>query len=414
MRRLLPLLLLFLGGCAQEDRSGLTRRPLDPPRTAGWARLRLDAGAQAQSGSLWVGDAQGTPIPFLLERAELWTPRDLETRELLLGRNEAGHPTAEFGLKLPEGWRVREREHLTLDLDLLGEAPWTAQVKLERQLAGGAWLRVETPHPPFVYDLSDGHGKRSVTLPWDGDRFRISLEPTQGKAPALKGVKVRALTVPEALEVDEVLTLALRPLPEKAGLPGLEARLPRVDRVVGLDVEVAPPVAPVAVQVGWKPAPSPKEPSPGPEATWPILASGLVWNLPALRSQSTRLAFPPVLTEALFLRFPPGVVPTSVRALIRREALLFPAEAGQAYFLHLGGRPKAAPGNLGALPPSREVYGRAPLAMGAAEPDPQGLGRRIEGGERTRGWLPWAVGAAVLALLWMARSLFQPMGSGQN
>jgi hypothetical protein len=397
-----PLVLLLAMGCATEDRSGLERRRLEVPAQSGWARIRMDGAAQAKADSLWIGDAGGTSIPFLTEREGLWTPQDLETQNLLLGRNEAGQPSAEFGLKLPEGWRVREREHLRLHLELEGKAPWAARVKVERQHQGGAWLQVETALPPFVYDLGDARGKSSLTLPWDGDRYRISLQPAQGRAPALKGLRVVAQTVPEALDVDERLTaFDLKPMPAKdAGLWRVDLSAP--ERVVAVDVHLRPPVAPVYATFQF-----PREPDPiqRPPTFW---GSGPVWNLPALQAQSTRVALPPHIVKTFLVQLPQNVALERLELMVRREALLFPAEAGQTYFLHLGGVPKQAPGNLGALPPSRDIYTKVALALQAPEPDPQGLGRRIEGGERTRGWLPWAVGGVVGLLLLVAGSFLKP------
>lgn len=402
MNKFLALTMLLGLGCAQEDRTGLERRPLSAPAQSGWARVRLDGSAQAKADTLWLGDGEGTSIPFLIERDGLWTPQDLETQHLLMGRNEAGNPSAEFGLKLPEGWRVREREHLSLDLELQGIAPWAARVNVERQFAGGTWLRVETTLPPFVYDLGDGHGKRSLTLPWDGDRYRISLEPAQGKAPALKGLRVRAHTVPEALEVDERLT-AFELLPKPSSDAGIwQVHLPSRHRVVALDLHLRPPVAPIyaSITIPRKPDPIQRPPS--------FWGSGPVWNLPALNAVATRIPLTPRTLDTFQIQLPSNVALERVEVLVRREALLFPAEAGKAYFLHLGGRPKRAPGNLGALPPSRDIYTKVPLNLGTAEPDPQGLGRRIEGGERTRGWLPWAVGGVVGLLLLVAWSFLKP------
>lgn len=406
MMKLLPIALLLSLGCTQEDRTGLERRRLDVPAQSGWARVRLDGAAQAKEDSLWIGDADGTSIPFLTERAGLWTPRSLETRDLLLGRNEAGNPTAEFGLKLPEGWRVREREHLSLDLDLKGEAPWAARVKMERQHEGGAWLRVESTLPAFVYDLGDGHDKASLTLPWDGDRYRISLEPAQGKAPALKGLRVSAQTVPEALDVDERLTsFELTPTPSKdAGL--WQVHLSSPQRVVALDLHLRPPVAPIYATVNLPMKPDPIQ---RPATYW---GSGPIWNLPALQTEATRIPLAPRTLDTFQIQLPLNVALERMEVLVRREALLFPAEAGKAYFLHQGGLAKQAPGNLGALPPSREIYTKVPLKLGLIEPDPQGLGRPIEGGERTRGWLPWAVGGVVGILLLVAGSLLKgPTGN---
>ena len=137
---------------------------------------------------------------------------------------------------------------------------------------------------------------------------------------------------------------------------------------------------------------------------------GLLWNLPALDSRATRLSIQPVPTDRLGLELPSGARLQEVKLLVRREVLIFPAEAGRPYFLHLGGLIKPAPGDLGALPPSRLIYAKDPLRLGPPEPDPQGLGRTITFAERSRPWLPWGAGLAVLLLMFYAWRLFRPGG----
>ena len=96
-----------------------------------------------------------------------------------------------------------------------------------------------------------------------------------------------------------------------------------------------------------------------------------------------------------------------MKLLLRREALLFPAEASKPYYLHFGGRAKQAPGNLGALPSSRMVYGRNPLKLMPPEADPQGIGILLVKGEQTRPWLAWVVGLLVLVLGFAAFKLLR-------
>jgi hypothetical protein len=115
-----------------------------------------------------------------------------------------------------------------------------------------------------------------------------------------------------------------------------------------------------------------------------------------------------VVTDRLELTLPEGARLDDLKLLIRREVLLFPAEAGKAYFLHTGGRVKQAPGSLGALPESsRAVYAREPLRLGPAEADPHGLPILIQGAERTRPWLAWVAGLAVLILGFFAWKLLK-------
>ena len=93
-----------------------------------------------------------------------------------------------------------------------------------------------------------------------------------------------------------------------------------------------------------------------------------MWNLPALNTKASRIALTPVQAKTLTLTLPEGATPQSTRILVRRQTLLFPAEAGQAYALHLGGEAKPAPGSLGALPSIRTLAATPPLP--SAPPNP--------------------------------------------
>lgn len=393
---------LFVPACAKEDRSTLVRRRIGVPAESGWARVRLDGDAQRVAGTLWIGDAAGTSIPFLREREGLWAPQVLSTTDYLAGKDPQGRPTAEFALRFPDGWKVREREHLRMDLELEGDSPWVCRVDVSRRTENGAFLTLERDTPFFVFDLGNARSTREITLPWDADRYRVTLVPTQGEAPKLRGVRVTACTWPEALEADEVLTpreVARDPDARKEPGESWIVALPVPERVVALDVVLAPPVAPVTVAVEI-----PRRPQ---ERAGRSLGGGTVWNLPALDTRATRIALEPVITDRLRLTLPAGARLDSAKVLIRREVLLFPAEAGKSYVLHAGGGVKQAPGDLGALPSSRLVYGRAPLALAGPEPDPEGIAVVVEGGERTRPWLPYAVGAVVLVLGFFAFKLLR-------
>ena len=175
--------LLLLTACAREDRTYLHRRPISPAPASGWARLPLDAEAQRQVEGAWIGDAAGRSIPFLEAREGLWEARTLPLEHLLTGKDTEGRPTVEFSLKLPEGWRIGERETLKLDLDLEGHAPWVAQVKAERMREGGSFIAYEPAAPLHLYDLSPSGSRRSLDLPWDGQRYRLTLQAAQGEAP---------------------------------------------------------------------------------------------------------------------------------------------------------------------------------------------------------------------------------------
>lgn len=392
-----PLGLLLLGlACAREDAGTLRRRPIPAPAVSGWARLPLDADAQRQLKGAWIGDGAGRSIPFLEAREGLWSPRALPLERLLTGRDAEGRPTAEFSLKLPEGWQVGERETLELDFDFDGRAPWVAQVKAERQRDGGGFLAYDPAAPMYLYDLAPSGQRHALHLPWDGQRYRLTLLASQGETPRIRGLSVRAETRPEALEAELALNGTLSPEP---GQPRTwRLTLPDTERIVGLDLVLAPPAAPLApeVRVGERPRL---------EQAW--AGGDLVWNLPALGTRSSRIALAPALAKTVTLTLPDGATPQQVRALVRRQTLILPVEAGQAYALHLGGMARPAPGSLGALPSLQVLTAAAPLTLGASEPDPQGLPRRIGADERARPWMPWVAGLAVLALAAVAWRLMK-------
>jgi len=400
MTRAAALLLLLSLACAREDRSTLQRRPIPPAPASGWAKLPLDAQAQRQRAGAWIGDAAGRSIPFLEAREGLWESRSLTLEHLLAGKDAEARPTVEFSLKLPEGWQVGERESLKLELDLEGAAPWVVQVKAERQREGGAFIAYEPTSPMHLYDLSPSGSRRSLDLPWDGQRYRLTLLSSQGAAPRIRSLSARAETRPEALEAELALDSTLSPEPGKPRTWRLS--LPESDRIVGLDLLLAPPAAPLRPDIRL---------SEGLEDTRDCYCSDLVWNLPALNTKATRIALAPIQAKSLTLTLPEGATPERVHILVRRQTLIFPAEAGQAYALHLGGEAKPAPGSLGALPSIRTLASRKPLTLSAAEPDAQGIARRETTDQRARPWMPWVAGLALLILGWVALRLFRPEGT---
>jgi hypothetical protein len=396
MKPALLLASLLCLACTREDTAALHRRPIPPAAVGGWARLPLDAGAQRHVKGAWIGDAAGRSVPFLEAREGLWESRTLPLEHLLTGRDAEGRPTVEFSLKLPEGWQVGERETLKLDFDLEGRAPWVALVKAERRRDDGIFIAYDPIASLHLYDLSPSGSRRTLDLPWDGHRYRLTLVASQGEAPRIRSLSARAETRPEALETELALDGAFAPEPGRPRTWRLT--LPDTERVVGVELVLAPPAAPLApeIHVGGTP-----------ETSRPWACSDLVWNLPALRTRSTRIALPPELAQTLTISLPEGASPLSLRALVRRQTLILPVEAGQTYTLHLGGEAKPAPGNLGALPSLRTLASAAPLALGPSEPDPQGLPHRIGADERARPWMPWVAGIAVLGLAAVAWKLLK-------
>ncbi|HEX9010899.1 MAG TPA: hypothetical protein VF804_11080 [Holophagaceae bacterium] len=394
--RLAPLLVLLALACAKEDATALRRRAIVRPASSGWVRLPLDAAAQADTKGLWISDAAGRSVPFLVAREGLWTPQPLDLDHPVLGTDAQGRPSAEFGVKLPEGWRVGERAKLRIDLDLEGVAPWVATAETARQRPGGAFLAFDAAPSAHLYDLAPSGRCTRLELPWDGERYRIALRADQGRAPRITGLRVAAETGPEALAPEQALAVAPEPVPDRPREWRLT--LPQADRIVGLDLMLAPPAAPLHLEAAlddgaFAPLPEP------------------VWNLPALGSAATRLSLPPTLARRVTLRLPEGARLESAKVRIRHQVLFFPAEAGQAYALHLGGEARPAPGDLGALPSSRLLLAAEPLALGPEAPDPDGLPQRVGSGERARPWMPWLAGAAVLVLGLAAWRLLREGGS---
>jgi hypothetical protein len=402
-RGLLVLAGALLVSCApKEDRSHLSRRPVSPAAASGWARLPLDGQAQVAYPDIWLGDAEGVSIPFEVEREGLWQPRKLELAHLLLGRDDKDRPTAEFTLKFPEGWQVRDREHLKVDLDLEGQAPWVCRVEVDRRMTGSAFLREERESPIHLFDLGLSEGKRGFYIPWEAQTYRVTLVSTQGVAPKISGVHITASTRPEELQADT--TVAPRLEQSEGASERWALKLDSSQRIVGADVTLKPPVAPVQPQFTMV-IPGKHGSTVGPSY---VASEGLIWNLPALSTKATRVSIGPVVTDQLMLALPEGARLDAVKLLIRHEVVLFPAEAGKIYFLHTGGRVKRAPGSLAALPESsRAVYSREPLKLGSGEADPHGLPILLQGAERTRPWLAWVAGLAVLILGFFAWRLLR-------
>lgn len=383
-------------GCgpkAPEDRARPKRAAVAPAPVSGWARVVLSREAQQGFPDLWIGGSDGASVPFLVERDGLWESRELRLSKLLVGRDASGHPTAEFTLDLPGAWQVREREHLHLQFDLEGAVPWVARVEVQRRLGEGPGIRLERDEPLHVFDLGEAGRRTDVVIPWDALRHRVTLVPLQGAAPRFKGLRARATTEPSLRSEDALETPHWTAEADGTWILALDGP----DRIVGADVVLEPPVAPVSPRFSVSTASVDREPSEG--SVRSLAVSGLLWNLPALGSSATRVDLEPITTDRLRLHLPEGARVASVKLRVRRDALLFPAEAGKSYFLHWGGRVKPAPGNLSALPDSsRALYQQAPLAVGPAEVDPQGLPRRLPHEDPLRRGLPWIAGAAVLIL----------------
>lgn len=382
-------------GCGpREDRISLVRRSLAPKSEDGWTRLVLDPAAQLPSGDLWIGDDNGKPVPLLRERSGLWGPRQLDIDKLLLGTDVEGRPSAEFSLRLPPAWSIRDREHLRIDLDLQGKPPWVCRVDVARRMEGPTLFGLPRESPVQLQNLDGKESISSFLVPWDSKDYRVVLQALSGSAPTIRSLKVTAVTEAAAMDPDRALAPAElqceipAPAPERWRI-----RLAATERVVGLDVQLKAPSGPVRPVAVLPPA--------DPEAGDPprvLRSTDLAWNLPPKGGRGSRILFEPVLTNRLVLALPTGARLESVKVLARDEEILFPVQAGRRYWLHLGGKAKPA-GEPGLLPPSRLIYGRDPIRMGSPEPDPQGLPRAVP--RARRDWQRWAAlgGAAVLALI---------------
>jgi len=407
MKHLIIALLMLLPACghaSSKDRDALRRKAIAPATTNGWARVPLDREAQKAFPELWLSDAQGNRVPYLVERDGLWQPRELDLEKLAVGTDSKGRPTAEFVLKFPQGWQVREREQLKIDLELRGAAPWVCRVEVSRRLEGSTSINFQRDIPLHVFDLGDAGTRTSLSVPWDFKIYRITLNTIQGKAPAIKGLRVTATTEPSARPEDAAVSPRLDALSRGQWKLSLDGP----DRIIGAEITLNPPVAPGSPRSVQIVTPAPGERDSEVNRERSVSSTGLLWNLPALETTSNRISLEPTTTDCLHLRLPEGAIPSAVKLLVRRDVLLFPAEAGKSYFLHMGGQVQSAPGNLSALPDSsRGIYQREALMLGNSEPDPQGIAKATQPLEGTKPWLPWIAGIAVVALGFVALKLFK-------
>ena len=394
--KLLPLLLAAALLPAQQP----ARRAIAPSPANGWARVVVDDDG---ADGVWIGDAQGRSVPFLWESDAKWSSIPLQTLHPLFGKDAKGQPTAAFTLHAPEGFSRGDREQVKLDLSLEASAtPWACRVELARRGDGGAFIAVDDDAPRFVYDLGPDRRATSITIPWDADDYRVTLLPVQGAAPKLMGVDASACTLPSELQADGQINLIPgAPINYARGISFKD--FGRTYCLKAIEVTLQSPAAPTSIQVDALPQ------SPAPDFVLSILGSATLWNLPALNTINTHI---PVQGEAraLLMELPDGVAIQSATAFIRHRRLFFPAEAGQTYFLHLGGLANPAPGSLGELPASsRAFYTGTALALGAAEPDPQAALAAPDPAARLRGFLPWGVGLLILLLgFWGLRLMRKP------
>ncbi len=386
--RLLASLLLAAGLLPAQP--AIQRRPLSPPTRSGWARFTLDAGAQRQRAGLWISDGEGRPVPFQEMRQGTRSRTPGPIPELRLGRDAGGRPSAAFTLPaFPEG---------TPELRLRVEAqdrPWIARVKLERAGPGGAWLLWDPRPRPHVWQFLGEEEHLTVPLPAEPGPWRLTLVPVVGRAPRWTGLSFDPTRGSWDLAKEERVTGTL----SAEGNGQWRLGLPSGEDVRALDLRLRPPAGALHAELAV-----PRPPFEGrPQAPRPLGHQGALWALPAFESEGTRLELrEPFEGGDLLIRLPEGAEPLAVEALCARATLAFPAERGRAYYLHLGGAAKSAPGSLAALAGGFDPLRAEALALGPPESDPHGhLARKPEptAWERLKGAWPWLVGALTLLLL---------------
>jgi hypothetical protein len=385
-----PLLALGLA-CVALNAQTYTRRPLSTPARSGWALLSLDADAQRQSKGLWISDDQGRPVPFQEMHRGANAAQETPAPQQRLGRNDKGWPTAAF--ELPEGGP----RTLRLQVDPV-DRPWVARALLERQGPGGTWVLWDPRPRPHAWQLHREEGL-SFELPAESGPWRLSLKPVVGRPPRLLGLTLTAPAEAWSLQEEAQLPVAF----SAVGNGAWRLTLPEGESILSFDVHLKAPAAPLAAELLVPLAERPQDL----KAAQPLGHEGALWALPALESEASRLTlYGATGASTLFLRLPEGGEPDRIEARVHRATLRVPVEQGRSYWAHFGGTPKVAPGELGALPMAFDPKHTERLTLGAAVPDPEGhtASQPHDGLGRM---LPWAVGAAVLALAAVAWRLLQ-------
>lgn len=377
----------------------LQRRPLALPSRSGWALVELDAPAHRQRAGLWISDETGRSVPFQDVREGTRIVNAGPLPELRLGRDDRDRPSAAF--RLPAFSEGLSHLRLTVAAE---DRPWIARVKLERMGPGGTWTLWDPRPRPHVWQWSPGDEGLTVPLPAEPGPWRLSLIPILGRPPRLTGLAFDPQRTSWNLARDEAVPATLRL--EAVGQWRLS--LPAGEEVHALDIRLRPPVGVLRPELAVPQAPSQGQA----QEPRPIGHIGALWALPALESEGTRLDLLEHFKGGdLLLRLPEGAEPLSVHALCRRSTLAFPAELGHAYFLHLGGSRKEAPGNLAAQAASFDPRTAERLGLGIPEPDPHAWIAAPPAPmiwDRLKTAWPWFIGALTLALLAVGMRLLKP------
>lgn len=403
--RTIPFLAFSLVGFvlgAADARAAAERRPVEIPAT-GWVRLTLDPAAQALAETAWLGDPGGRAVPFIRESERTQEIRPVAVTEWVAGRDAENRSTVEFSLTPEPALTAGD---CIVELTTATSSPgWAARVEVTRRQGDGAWLRLQDGNERHVYDFG-GDGRRlRLSVPRDGQRYRLTLHPVAGNAPAITAVSARRLI--ERKEVLREVPVEVSAVMARTG--AWQLRAPGRLRVTGIVLDLRDRLAPVSVYV-TTPLP-PREGFPPSERTLG-LSDQWIWNLPALETRQLRLTLSSAeLVDTLTLQLPDGIRLVGARWLVAEESWLFPAETGQRLFLYTGGASRTAPGDISRLTlPAID----APLpaaTLGAAQPSSHGSGpnpllQRVESA------LPWIIAAAVALVAWIGLRLLKRPRAG--
>lgn len=395
------------------------RRPLSPVILGGWTQVQLDAEAQREAESFWIGDGEGRPVPFLRESEAKSKDVALIVRDLVTGRDDAGNLIAEFRLARPDGRPVEQREsmrvvapgvlgvkldtrkQMVIALEVDASGPWAADVEVAFDQFGQGWTNEAEARQ--IYDFGPGERRLEFKVRRIAPKWRVRLKSLRGEIRGVQAVQVRAEGLPGPLSSRRsALGVATHQ-------DGWTLMLPNgAQRVHAVHLQLRGTVAPVRAELFRLDDAAVQKDE---RATW--VASGQVWEMPGLDSRAgeIRLATP-VVAERFRLKLPAGVEVAAAEADIAGESLWFVAEKDVAYFLHFAGEKQTAPGNLGALPPPLDGALPDYLVIGQPQEDPFGKPLREDISVVLKRWLPWIVALAVAVLTGVALRLLSSSRNG--
>lgn len=385
------------------------QRSLSVAPRAGWVQVQLDAEAQRWAETLWIGDEDGRPVPFLRESGAPTRSVALRVENLLTGTDDAGRATAEFrvsgtaGESIVQLNAIREiapgalgavpdtRSELRLAPEISADRPWVAEVEIARRSPSGEWVTLD--QRVQLYDFGGEYRRTEFAVPRESAEWRLRLRAIQGQVRGVRSVAARlpGLALPVAthqvgLGVSRYDTGWTLTLPENAL------------RVLAVNLTFKGTVAPVRAEL-WRLDDDEKRK----EESLSWAGAEQVWSMPGLESQQgqVRLAAS-MMAERFRVKVPDGVEIAAATAEVAGESLWFVAEKNQQYALHLAGQRKTAAGDLAALPAQVDAPLPMILWIGAAQPDPFGTPLKRDVSEVLRGWLPWIVAVAVAVLAGVA------------